>query len=199
MKLQLHKFSSGRVRSRGFTLVELMVSIALGVVVIGAVFTLAIFSAQNFVATANYASIDMQSRYAMDRVSREIRNATALVGYSPKSPQFLLLTNANNASMATISYDAGASTLTLAKSGQPDQTLLTGCDSFSFQLFDRIPVITATNISFGASTNPSTGVVDPRYCKIINFKWSCSRTIFGSKLNTEVSQGAQVMLRNQAP
>jgi len=184
--------------SGGFTLVELLVSIAVGVVVIASVLTLAIFSAQNFVATANYASLDIQSRNALDRISREIRNATALSDFSTNNPQFLLLVNANNASSATITYDAGSGTLTLARSGEPAQTLLTGCDSFSFQLFGRIPVITATNISFGASTN-SSGLVDKNYCKIINLNWSCSRTILGSKLHTEVSQGAQVMLRNQAP
>jgi hypothetical protein len=35
----------------------------------------------------------------------------------------------------------------MAKTGQTTQTLLTGCDSFSFQLYDRYPLITATDVT----------------------------------------------------
>jgi Tfp pilus assembly protein PilW len=196
MKLQSHIFSFSR--SVGFTLIEMVVSITVGLVVIGAVVSLSITSAQNFAATANYVDMDSQSRNALDRISREIRNATALAAFSTNNPQFLRLTNANNGSGATITYDATPGTLTLAKTGEPVQTILTGCDSFSFQLFNRYPSInTSTNLSFLKSTNAVTGQVDNQFCKVINMSWKCSRTIRGSKLNTEVVQTAQVMLRNQ--
>ena len=197
MKFPTHNFVSGRAKFGGFTLVELIISIAIGMVVIGTVVSLALIAAQNFAATANYASMDTQSRNALDRISREIRNASAVVAFRTNSPQFLQLTNVNNASGATISFDAGAGTLTLAKSGQADQTLLTGCDTFNFQLFNRYPLIkTSTNLSFYISTN-TTGQVTSQFCKVINMSWKCSRKIRGSKLNTEIVQTAQVVLRNQ--
>jgi hypothetical protein len=184
------------VRLGGFSLVELMISIAVGLVVIATVVSLSLISAQNFVATSNYATMDYQSRNALDRISREIRNATALTGFSTSNPQFLRLTNVNNGSGATIIYDAGPGTLTLTKSDQTTQMLLTNCNAFSFQLFNRYPVVTTTNISFCSSTN-LTGQVTNLFCKVINMNWKCSRPIVGSKLSTEIVQTAQVVLRNQ--
>jgi type II secretory pathway pseudopilin PulG len=181
----------------GFTLIELLVSFGLGVVVIGGVLALSIFSSANFVGTANYVRLNDQSRNAVDQISREIRNATALVSFSTNNPQFLLLTNATLGKSTTVTYNAASNTVTIAKSGQATQTLLTGCDNFSFQLYDRYPLITSTNISFYSSTNYATGQVDPKFCKVINMNWTCSRTILGSKLNTEFVQTAQVVMRNQ--
>ncbi len=49
---------------------------------------------------------------------------------------------------------------------------------------------------FYPATN-SSGVYDPSICKLINMSWKCSRTILGSKMNTESVQTAQVVLRNK--
>jgi len=178
----------------GFSLIELVISVAVGVVVIGAVVSLSIVSAQNFAATANYAKMDNQSRNALDRISREIRNASSLVAFRTNQ---LSLTNVNNGTGVTITYNAASNTLTLAKSGHPAQTLLTGCVSFNFQLFNRLPLIqTSTNLSFYASTNIA-GQLTNKFCKVINLSWKCSKHIVGSKFNTEIAQTAQVVLRNQ--
>ncbi len=181
----------------GFTLMELLVAFGLGVFVVGVVVALSIFTSANFLGTANYVRLNDQSRNAVDQISREIRNATALVSFSTSNPQFLLLTNATLGKSTTVTYNAASNTVTMAKTGQTTQTLLTGCDSFSFQLYDRYPLITATNISFYSSTNIATGQVDAKFCKVINMTWTCSRTIRGSKLNTEFVQTAQVVMRNQ--
>lgn len=194
---QLHKTGERRSERSGFTLIELMISMAVGIVVIGVVVSLSIVSAQNFAATANYVQMNDQSRLALDRISREIRRSTALVSFSMANPQYLLLTNAYDGTSVTITCDTNAGTLTLAKTGEVLQTNLTGCDSFSFQLYNRYPLIQTNNISFYGSTNAVTGALDPRFCKVINMSWKCSRSILGSKLNTEVVQTAQVVMRNQ--
>jgi Tfp pilus assembly protein PilW len=196
MKTSRHT-SSVRTRQTGFTLVEVIISIAVGLVVIASIMTLAIISAQNFAATANYVQMNDQSRNALDRISREIRNATSLKAFSTNNPQYLLFTNSYRGTSATVTFDAGTGTLTLTKTGEPTMMLLSGCDSFSFQIFNRYPIINSTNITFARSTNAITGSLDPRFCKVVNMSWKCSRTILGSKLNTEIVQTAQVVLRNQ--
>lgn len=192
MKLHNH-FQTGRTADGGFTLVEVLVSIAVGLVVISSIMTLAIISAQNFAATANYVQMNDQSRNALDRISREIRNATALHAFSMSNPQYLILTNDHNVSSATITYTNEV--LLLDRTGEPTMMLLTNCDSFSFQIFNRYPIV-GTNITFALSTNVSGGL-DSQFTKVINMSWKCSRTILGSKLNTEIVQTAQVVLRNQ--
>lgn len=196
MKTSLHT-SSLRTRQSGFTLVEMFISIAVGLVVIGAIMTLAVISAQNFAATANYVQMNDQSRNALDRISREIRNATALQSFSTNNPQYLVFTNSYHGKSATITFDAGTGALTLDKTGEPTMSLLSGCDSFSFQIFNRYPIINSTSITFARSTNAISNSLDPRFCKVVNMSWKCSRTILGSKLNTEIVQTAQVVLRNQ--
>lgn len=185
------------MKSAGFTLVEMMIAIAVGVAVIATIVMLAIISAQNFVATSNYVQMNDQSRLALDLISREIRNATAVTAFSTSNPQFLRLTNANLGVGSTITYIPGTNILTLSVTGQADRTLLTGCDSFGFQLYNRYPLVNSTNISFYRSTNAVTGAVDAKFCKVVNMSWKCSRTIVGSKLSTEIVQTAQVVLRNQ--
>lgn len=182
--------------SAGFTLVEMMISVVISAFVIASIVALAIISSQNFASTANYVNMDDQSRYALDRISREIRNATALCA---TNANYLVLTNANKGTTATILFTN--SSIVLKKTSQQDKTLLTGCDSFKFQLLNREAWITTNNnninITFYAATNPATGNLDMNYCKVIDLSWKCSRRIIGSKLSTEVVQTAQVVLRNQ--
>lgn len=200
MSTEFSTKSFRRAKSVGFTLVELMIAIAVGAVVIATIVMLSIISAQNFVATANYVQMNDQSRLALDLISREIRNATAVTAFSTNSPQFLRLTNANMGVGSTIAYDSTNLTLTVVGPvGQSSsRTLLTGCNSFGFQLFNRYPLTNSlSGISFYASTNAVTGQVDAKFCKVVNMSWKCSRHIVGSKFSTEIVQTAQVVLRNQ--
>lgn len=187
-----------KVGSFGFTLVELVVSVAVGVVAVGVIVALTIVTAWHYLATYNYVKMDDMSRNAIDVLSREIRNSTALMSFSTNDPQFLQLTNANDGGdAAKITYDSTARTLSLNKPSQSARTLLTECDSFSFELFNRYPLINSTVMSFYSSTNTTNGALDPKSTKVINMNWKCSRSILGSKLNTEIVQTAQVVVRNK--
>ncbi|HEX7571352.1 MAG TPA: prepilin-type N-terminal cleavage/methylation domain-containing protein [Verrucomicrobiae bacterium] len=192
----LHR-AQARRHAGGFTLVEMMVSVAIGVVVIGCIAALTIVSGWHFAAISNYTLMDDKSRNALDKISKEIRNSTSLVDCRTNNPQYLRFTNTLGADGATITYDGTARTLTLSKPNLPDQLLLTYCDTFSFQLFNRYPNLTGGNFSFYASTNFTTGAVDPQFTKVVNMTWRCTRTVLGSKLNTEVVQTAQIVLRNK--
>jgi hypothetical protein len=146
--------------------------------VVASILAMSIISAQNFVATSNYVNMDTKSRDAMDRISREIRNATQVMTVTPNTS--LVLTNANKQTAINITYNSTSNYLTLT-TNQVTTATLTGCTNFSLQVLNRDSQI---------STNP------PVDGKIVNMSWKCSRHIIGSQFNTEVVQTAQVVLRN---
>ena len=187
---------SGRTRVRGFTLMEILIVMGLAGIVLAIIIATFNYSGTSFAAMGNYSDLDRKSRAALDLLSREIRNSSALIAYSTNNPKSLTFTNVTTQKKIVISYDPTARALSLAKTGQTTQTLLTSCDQWDYSLFGKYPVISATNIMFNGATN-GTGAIDVSYCKLINMTWKCSRTIFGSKRNTESIQTAQIVLRNK--
>jgi hypothetical protein len=108
----------------------------------------------------------------------------------------LTLTNSDQGATIVLAWDSNARTVTLQKTGQSTLTPLTECDRLDFNLYQRTPLVTATNIVFYPATN-STGVLDPTVCKLVSISWKCSRRILAQKLNTESVQAAQIVLRNK--
>lgn len=176
-----------RHSAAGFTLVEMMTSVGLGLLVLTSVSILYINGHECFMSMGNYQSLDRYSCNCLDVLSREIRNSTAVASYTTNQ---LVLTNTILGQGVTITYNSTNHVLILKKTGQPAQTNLLGCDNWSFSLYNRAPNISTTNIAFNAAANAAD-------CKLIQMNWKCSRTILGSKLNTESVQTAQIVLRNK--
>ena len=196
--MRLVSFHSARRRlQHGMTLVEVMIATGLGSMVLGALSLFTMYGARSSVAVINYTDLDAKSRYALDVISREVRQANALLDYQPNLPvKYLTLTNSDQGTSIKITFDSTARTLTLDKTGQTTQTNLTECESWGFNLYQRTPWVTGTNVTFYPSTN-SAGNVDISLCKLINLSWKCSRSILGNKVNTESVQSAQIVLRNK--
>lgn len=178
----------------GFTLMELMMSLAAGALVMGAVVAMMMFTGKSFFMLGSYVDLDRQSRTAVDTLGREIRNSSQLLEANQSSTPYLWLTNASLKSMDYISYYPGNGTLmwtNIQNNGtRTVQMLLTNCDSWSYSLYTRSITNTPTDIlSYAASNNAS--------CKMINMNWHCYRTMFGSKYTTEIVQTAQIVLRNK--
>src|SRR5215475_14402937 len=83
---------AARVR-QGFTLVEMLVATALAGLVVAMVMTTFKFSGTTFAAMGNYSDLDRKSRNAVDLLSQQIRDASALVSFT-NSPPSLTFTNA---------------------------------------------------------------------------------------------------------
>jgi hypothetical protein len=171
-----------------------MISAGLATAMLTVVVYLTIYGARTFAAMGNYVDLDDQSRNAVDVIGREVRDASAVI--SPWSTNLVTLTNATAGTTCTLTYDPNARTLVFQKTGQPAQTLLYQCDSWSYSMYDRAPSITSSNITFHSATN-GAGQLDPTFCKLINMTWKCSRTMLGAKLTTESVQTAQIVLRNK--
>jgi hypothetical protein len=177
--------------------VELMIATGLGTLVLSAVAFLSLYGARSSVAVCNYTDLDARSRNALDVISREIRQATAVTAFVTDLPtKSLTLFNADQGKTTTLTWDSNARTMVFGVTGQPDQTVLTECDRWDFSLYQRTPRITGANILYYPATN-GAGKLDPSLCKLINMSWKCSRTILGQKVNTETVQTAQIVLRNK--
>jgi len=194
MKLRNQINRRGRRGILGFTLVEVLVASGLGSIILAGVASLIMYASKSSLAMVNYTDLDGKSRYGLDVISREIRQANGLMGF--QTNRSLTLTNSDQAAAIILTYDPTARTVVMSKTGQTDLTVLTECDNWTFSLYQRTPYITATSLSYYPATN-TAGVVDVSLCKLINLSWKCSRTIFAQKVNTESVQSAQIVLRNK--
>ncbi len=178
-------------RTAAFTLVEASVAVGLGTLILAVVAYLSIYSARTFSAMGNYVDLDMHSRNALDIISREVRQATAVIDRQTNSGvSYITLTNSDSMTTFKIAWVPDAATVSIEKTGEPRKIVLTGCDDWNVWLYNRAPNLNSTNISFNAATNLTD-------CKLVNMSWRCSRSILGTKINTESVQTAQIVLRNK--
>src|SRR5262245_10504868 len=77
--------SSGRA---AFTLVEMMVTSAVALIVATVIAMLAYFSSRSFMVMANYTDLNQRSQFALDKMSKEIRQARRLTSFSTTSLTF---------------------------------------------------------------------------------------------------------------
>ena len=193
-------FNSSSERGRansGISLVEVMIAMAVGSLVLAAVSSLTMYAAKATTAMVNYTDLDTKSRYALDVISREIREANAVLSFQTNLPvKTLTITNASQNAMITFTYDSNARTVVMSKTGQASITNLTECDQLSFGLYQRTPWLTGTNVLFFPATN-SAGAIDLSLCKLVSLSWKCSRQIMAQKVNTESVQAAQIVLRSK--
>lgn len=195
MKLSNRHMLSGKTSLRAFTLMETMIAFALAGLIFAAVMVSYKYAMTSFVAMGNYSDLDRKSRSALDVLGREIRDSSALIAYGT-NPKSLTFTNVTTGKAITISYDAANRVLNFAKTGQATQTILTSCDQWDYSLFSKVPYFTNSTIVFFGATN-GAGAIDVTACKLVNMDWKCSRTIFGTKRNTESIQTAQIVIRNK--
>ena len=176
----------------GVTLAEVMVSLAISSMVLLVVATLVVFGARSFIALGNYSVLDQQSRLAADQMTREIRQATAVVEWETNgSPRWIIFTNALKGITITYSWNPELRELASRRSDEDEGRVILGsCDWWSFELWDRVPQPDEPDAFHAAAS--------PNLCKLVNMTWKCSRPLAGTNLmNTEIVQTARIVLRNQ--
>ena len=178
------------------TLLEIMIALGISSMLLTVAGSLYLFGTRSFACMGNYVDLDAKSRKAVDLMSRDIREATQVTAFQAgETLKKLTVTNAFAGTGTTYIWSASPRTLVCQKNGQPDQVYLTGCDVWDFELYQRTPQRGGGYVFVPATNAP--GVYDVSLCKLVNMSWKCSRTIIGSKLNTESVQTAQVVLRNK--
>lgn len=168
--------------SRAFSIVEMLMTVAVGSIVLAAVGSTTLFSARSVVGIGNYIELDQASRNALDHLSRAIRQTAGLKSFSPAS---LTFTNLDNSELV-VAWDPVSHKVTQTQDGVA-KTLLTQCDYLRFNMSQR---------------NPSNGVFgfhpanSPATCKMVDVSWRCSRLLLGKKMHTESVQTAKIVIRN---
>ncbi len=172
---------SGRSK-HGFTLVEVMVSSAIGLIVATALASLTYFTSRSFVAATNYTDLGLYSRMGLDKMSRTIRQQVQVTSFATNS---ITLQDQSGLRTSYI-YNPTARTLVSVSAGQTN-TILTQCDTLQFWIYQRTP------------KSNSFDCYDPAYvtnAKLVQVTWNCSRTILSAKVNTEAMESAKICLRN---
>jgi prepilin-type N-terminal cleavage/methylation domain-containing protein len=173
-----------RRQRSGMSLVEMLISVAIGGIVMAAVASLTFYTARSFAALANYGDLDRLSRNALDQMTYKIRQTDGLTSYANNDFSFSIWgTN-------TLRYVYDPDTRKLIEVlGNQRTVLLEECDEFKADIFARNPV----NGTFNQFplTNNANGA------KLIRVSWTCSRTILGQKVNTESVQSAKIVIRKQ--
>jgi len=176
----------GRKSCGGATLIELMTAVGIGSISLAAISTVLWYLFRSFVAMGNYADLDKASRTALDKMTRDIRQASYLVSSATNQLVFSM-GGTNN---LTFAWDPSTRQLTRARTGEPTTTLLKECDYLLFNTYQR----NMSNQVFSAFSNAS-----PVTCKLVDVSWMCSRQILAQKVNTESVQTAKIVIRNEHP
>lgn len=166
----------------GFTLPEVLVATGLSCLIIAAMLSFYLYGNRSFAFLTNHVFMEQQNQFAMDCLSKQIRQAKKLTAYSTNS---LTFTDYDGQSLQ-FTFDPNAQTLSRIKQGQTS-TLLTGCSSLQFFIY-------GDNVQSNLF-DVSTPITDPTQCKVVTVAWTCSQGLL-QMTNSEPMQCAKVLIRN---
>jgi prepilin-type N-terminal cleavage/methylation domain-containing protein len=183
LQTRVFKQALGSRGQAAFTLVELMVASALALVLATAIATFAFFSSRSFVVMANYTEMNQRSQLALDRMSKDIRQARLLGAYSTNS---LTFSNADGTPLQ-FTYTPGTRKL-VRVSGGTTTTLLSDCDSLQFWIYQHTMKSNTFDCYLPAVVTNA---------RVIQVTWKNSRQILGKKATTENVESSKITLRNR--
>jgi prepilin-type N-terminal cleavage/methylation domain-containing protein len=169
----------------GFTLVEMLVTLAIGSLVLMVIGLLMVFTTRSFIALGNYNDLDQASRNALDVISRDIRQTKALKSFTSTATYAQLVFRDKDDGDLEYVWNSNGRTLVRIKNTRKT-ILLDQCDALRFGISQRNP---SNNFNFYPASGPATA-------KLVDISWTCSRKIQQQKVNTESVQTAKIVIRN---
>jgi prepilin-type N-terminal cleavage/methylation domain-containing protein len=169
---------------RGFTLVEMMVATSISVFALTTVMVSFVFMSRAFNAIGAYTDLDNQSRYTLDVMSHDIRQAGHLTNWTSTGLWFTNLDG--NILEYSFNTNTGVLTYTNGTTGNYG-ILLSNCVSLSFSIFQRTP--TNGPVSFYAAGNAVSA-------KGILMTFGCLRTNYAGITTSETIETASIVMRN---
>ncbi len=171
----------------GWTLMEMLVAVGVFSISGLALATIFLFSIRSFASMANYSALDEANRHALDILTREVRQARAVVDCSTNS---ITVLDGNNVSI-TYHFNPTSKQFIRTTSEGTSEVLLDDCNLLSFMLFQRNPVNGTYDI-YPAATNNWQATV-----KVVQLSWKTSRTLPHGVVNSENVQTARIVIRKK--
>lgn len=172
-----------RALQSALTLAEAVIALGIAGVILIVLVTISMTTGRSLAEMFNYVDLDHNNRIALDVMTRDLRQVRYLTAYQTNSISFL----DHDSNTLTFAYSPTNRLLTRAWTGRTN-TLLHDCDFLRFDIYQRTPQ-SNTYALYTAS--------DLTNCKVVSITWSCSRSIFGIKANTEQGQTARIVIRNK--
>ena len=185
LQTRVFKQALGPRRQAAFTLVEMMVASSLGLMLATVIAMIAFFSSRSFVAMADYTEMNQRSQFALDKMSKEIRQARQLTAYSTNR-ESLTFANADGNPLS-FTYSPTARRLVRVSGGQTN-SLLTDCDALQFRIYQHTMI---------SNTYDCYDVASVTNARVIQVNWKNSRQILGKTATTESVQSAKIAIRNR--
>jgi hypothetical protein len=170
------------VSGAAFSLMELLFAVFLGVLAGTGILILSVHSGRSIADMVSYVDLDHSNRVAMDRLSKELRQVSAVTSFSINAVSFL---DKDGTTLSYV-YSPVERTLTRIKDNVPT-LLLEECDKLMFAMYQRTPIANRYDLIPAAS---------PANCKVLTVTWKCSRTTLGMA-HTEQGQSAKIVIRNK--
>jgi type II secretory pathway pseudopilin PulG len=169
---------------RAMTLVELLIAVGIGTVLLGMVAIFYVSTARSFAALGNYDALNQESLFALDTLSRDVRQAKGLTAFTTNQLTFV----DHDGSSLIYVWDPAPTALTFSRiKGGQTKVLLRQCDYLNFEVHQQNPT---NDFLFYPTASPAE-------VRVIDVSWRCSRQIMRQKVNTETSQSATIVLRNR--
>jgi prepilin-type N-terminal cleavage/methylation domain-containing protein len=127
-------FRTNRPGCQGFTLTELLVSMALASMVLAAVFSSLIFVTRSCLATTDYSGMDGEAREGLEKFSREVRMADGVSNFTTNGVR-LHVPTASSSYWVNYTYVPTDGTFYRAYGTAGQEALITGVERFTLKRY----------------------------------------------------------------
>ena len=139
--------SKKKIRRSGFTLIEVLVSLALLSLIISVGLTALTFISQSSTSLTNYSIMSRQSRFALEEFARDIRMGYRVNDANIYKLDFDIYGKAGTTSNIVYTYYPNEDKLLRSEDGGPDEEILDDLTNFQFNFYNLRKVSTTAPIS----------------------------------------------------
>jgi hypothetical protein len=166
--------------------VETLIAIGISVVLLTQVCALWYYSSRSFAAQAAYTALDQDSQRALDRLSKDVRQAQDITSFSSTR---IDLRDSDTRPLIFRLQGRSLIREKIMPTARITSTLLNNVDSLQFAMYQRTPMAGVWD------QFPTTNLAT---CKLIEVRWKCSRKLHPlAPQTTEYMQSAKVVIRSK--